>query len=171
MGKIKKVIQWIPEVMPKVGLVPAFVALLFMIVLIFVGVALRYVFDSPLPFVDEYSGYALATLTLMTLAYALKTKGHIRVDIVVDRLPHRAASYLEIATLLVSLGFVIIILVATTRLTVESFEIGRLAWSPMETPLGPVQLVRPIGLSLFVIGIVAEIAGKIRSLRGIKEKG
>ena len=170
MSKVKKVIQRIPEVTPLVGLVPAFGAMLLMIAIIFVGVVLRYIFDRPLPFVDEYSGYLLAMVILFPLAYALKTKGHISVSLVVKMLPQRAATWLEVSTLLISLGFVILILVATTKLTMESFAIGRLAWSPMETPLGPMQLVMPIGLSLFVIGIVAEIAGKIRSFREPKEK-
>ena len=171
MSKIKKVIQRIPEVAPLVGLVPAFGAMLLMIAIIFVGVVLRYIFNRPLSFVDEYSGYLLAMVILFPLAYALKTKGHISVSLVVKMLPQRAAAWLEVSTLLVSLGFVTIILVATTQLAIRSFALGRLAWSPMETPLGPVQLIMPIGLSLFVIGIVAEIASKVKSLWGRQEKG
>lgn len=174
MGKTKNVLRLVkrvPELLPSVGLVPAFSAILLMILIIFFGVFTRYVLGNPLPFVDEYSGFLLALIIFLGLAYALKTKGHVSVDIVIKMLPHRITAYLEAANLIVALGFVILILIATTQLTTDSFAEGKLAWGSMETPLGPVQLVMPIGLSLFVIGLIAAIASKISSLRAPKGKG
>ncbi len=165
MEKIKHVAQWIAEVTPLLGLVLAFGAMLLMIGLVSIGVVMRYFFSRPLPFVDEYSGYLLALLILFPLAYALKTRGHIAVTIVVRMLPHRMSAYVELATLIISLAFVILLVFATTRLTAESFILARRAWSPLETPLGPVQLIMPVGFSLLVIAIMFEIMSKIRAVR------
>ena len=171
MAKVKQYsIDRVNRVTASVGLVPAFVAMLFMLVVIFIGVFMRYALGQPLPFVDEYVGYALALLTLLTLGYATRTKGHISMDLVVEKLHGRALAGLQLATLIISLGFALVLLVATTKMTIESFILGRRAWSPMETLLGPVQLVMPIGFTFFAIGILAEITARIRVLMGQPEK-
>ena len=126
------------------------------------GVLARYVFKNPIHWVDEYNGYLMALVTLLPLAWVLMRVGHIRLTTLTQLLPKRAAKYLEIALDLVSLGIVIILLWGTTQLTIDSFVTGRRVWSVVETPLGPVQLVMPIGLGLFAIAIIASIIQRIR---------
>ena len=166
MGPLKK----IPEVIPQIGIAPCFGAILIMIAIIFIGVVMRYALGNPLPFVDEYSGYLLALIIMFGLAYGVKTKAHVSVDILLKLLPRRAVNYLETIHLIIALGFVIVILYGTTLLTVDSFVTGRLAWSSVETPLWMVQWVMPVGLTFFAIVLIAAIATRIRLLRAPKEK-
>ena len=140
-----------------------FVAILAAGAMIVVGVTSRYVFNYPLLFVDEYSAYLYVVIVLLPLSYVLRTAGHIRLNIVVKALPRRVASYLDIVTIFVSLGVIIVLTVGATQLAMDSLVVGRVAWTPMATPLGPVQLIVPIGLGLIAIQIIVEIAHRIKA--------
>lgn len=55
--------------------------------LVLAEVVTRYFFNRPLGLADEFGGYALVAITFLGLAYTLKEKAHVRVTMVVDRLP------------------------------------------------------------------------------------
>jgi TRAP-type C4-dicarboxylate transport system permease small subunit len=173
VGKSKsmmRALKSIPKVIPQIVIVPCFGAVLLMIAIIFIGVIMRYAVDKPLSFVDEYSGYLLALIIMFGLAYGLKTRAHVSVDLLIKMLPRRVAAYLETFHLIVALGFVILLMYGATLLTVDSFVAGKLAWSDTETPLWMVQWVMPVGLAFFTIVLIAAIVTQIRSLRAPKEE-
>lgn len=140
-----------------------FVAVLAMVAMVVVGITARYVFNYPLHFVAEYTGYADTAVIFLALSWVLRHATHIRINLVVNALPKQAAHYLDMATILVSLGVVIVLAIATTGLAMNSFATGLRSWSIMATPQGPVQLIMPIGLGLFAIQIMIEIVHRIKA--------
>lgn len=133
-----------------------------MAVTVIVGITSRGVFNHPLHFVDEYNGYFNVAIILLPLAYVLRRAGHLRLDIVVRALPQRAAKYLQIATDIVAAVVIIVLTIGVSQMVAYSFATSERAWSFTGTPLGPVQLVMPIGLGLFAIQIVIDIVKRIK---------
>jgi TRAP-type C4-dicarboxylate transport system permease small subunit len=69
----------------------------------------RAVWARPIPGAVEMSSYMLAVFILLGAAYTQQVKGHVRVGMIVSRLPERAGVLLDMATTLLSL-FIISIL-------------------------------------------------------------
>jgi len=69
----------------------------------------RAVWSRPIPGTMELSSYMLAVFILSGLAYTHQVRGHVRVEMLVAKLPRRAAQAAEVATTLLSL-FIISIL-------------------------------------------------------------
>ena len=69
----------------------------------------RVVWARPIPGAVELSGYMLAVFILLGVAYTHQAKGHVRVAMLVSRLPERAMHILNVITTLLSL-FIISIL-------------------------------------------------------------
>ena len=145
---------------------PAFVAVISVGLFVVASVTSRYAFNHPLHFVEEYSGYLMVALIYLPLAWVLRHAGHIRLPLVVKALPRRAANCVEMATVLISLVVIVVLFISVTQVVMDSFVRGIKAWTLMATPLGPVQLILPIGLGLFTIQIIIEIARRIREWGG-----
>ena len=69
----------------------------------------RGVWSKPIPGTLELSSYMLAVFILLGVAYTHQVKGHVRVSMLVSRLPERAGEVLDVITTLLSL-FIISIL-------------------------------------------------------------
>jgi TRAP-type C4-dicarboxylate transport system permease small subunit len=69
----------------------------------------RVVWSRPIPGAVELSSYMLAVFILMGVAYTHQVKGHVRVGMLVSRLPERLGLILDVFTILLSL-FIISIL-------------------------------------------------------------
>jgi TRAP-type C4-dicarboxylate transport system permease small subunit len=133
--------------------------------IVVIGILARYVFGYPVPFADEYSGYLMAIVVMLPLSWVLKRAQHVRIDDLIKIFPARVVRYVDLINIFVSLAVVVILTIGTGKLVIASFTKWIRAWSPMETPLGPVQLVLPIGLGLFAIQIIVEIVRMIGGRR------
>ena len=69
----------------------------------------RVAWSRPIPGAVELSSYMLAVFILMGVAYTHQVKGHVRVGMLVSRLPERVGLILDVFTTLLSL-FIISIL-------------------------------------------------------------
>jgi len=81
------------------------VAIVFMTLLTFLQVVLRYVFGTGLVWSLEATTYAFAWLVLLGMSYGARTKAHIAVDLLTSRLPPRAARAAALAALLCGLAY------------------------------------------------------------------
>jgi TRAP-type C4-dicarboxylate transport system permease small subunit len=75
-----------------------------------------------IPSYADFAGYFLATASFMALAYTLRAGGHIRVNLVVQRLPERPRWVLELAALALGLALLTVALIDTL---VESWRAGQ----------------------------------------------
>ncbi|MFH1351405.1 MAG: TRAP transporter small permease [Pseudomonadota bacterium] len=103
--KLRKGIQRCTRVISYVGMF-----LLIPMMLLTAGDVIgRIVWARPVPGAVELSSYMLAVFILLGVAYTHQVKGHVRVVMLVSRLPEWASPLLEILTILLSL-FIISIL-------------------------------------------------------------
>lgn len=110
-------------------------AVLVLTVMVTGGVAARRVLNAPFLFVEEISGYVVLAIVFLGLAYTLRTGGHIRVNIVQNRLGGRAQTALQGACLLVALTWSGFLIAGTWRLVAEYYTQNVLSFAYLQTRL------------------------------------
>jgi TRAP-type C4-dicarboxylate transport system permease small subunit len=105
LATISRVIQRVTRFLCYIGMF-----LLIPMMLITAGDVIgRSVWAKPIPGTVELSSYMLAIFILLGVAYTHQVKGHVRVSMLVSRLPERVGGILDVLTTLLSL-FIIAIL-------------------------------------------------------------
>lgn len=141
-------------------------AALFMIVtlvMVLISIIGR-LFNFYLPGTDAYAGYSTAAVGFLALAHTLRRGEHIRVTLILQRLPASVQKWLQIVVHVIGVflagGFALF----STRLVMMSREIGDISTSNDATPLWIPQLGMALGAILLVIavthGLVDVIAGR-----------
>jgi TRAP-type C4-dicarboxylate transport system permease small subunit len=126
---------------------------------------LRYLFDRPWWFVEEYSGYSIVLITFFGLGYAVRKRVHITIDVVVDRLSPRYRTKLAVVTTTASLAVSIIMVKYALSLAMGSLQHETRASTVMLTPLWIPQLFVVVGLLVFVLDIAFYLVGQIKEAR------
>ena len=162
-GALSRVKHRAAQVVDGMGLWPAIASVIIMVTLIFGSIVTRF-FGLPLAWVEEIIGYMVAILVLVGGSWVVQQNRHISVTVIPEKLRPRIRTGLEIITLLISFVVIGFFLWLETTLVIDNFIEGRTAWTILQTPLAPVQLLMPIGLSLFVIQIVRRIVNRVKAL-------
>ena len=78
------------------------ILLIFSVISISVGVASRYLLGRPMAWVVEISEYSIVYITFLIAAWVLKREGHVRMDLVFNRLKPRTQHMMGIITSMIS---------------------------------------------------------------------
>lgn len=97
---------------------------------------------------DEFVGYAVATLTFLGLGYSLERGSLIRVGLIVERIPHPKRWLFDLFATLVSLAMFVWLYSYWQTNVLRSYKRGITSESIMETPLWIPQGLVLIGLGL-----------------------
>jgi TRAP-type C4-dicarboxylate transport system permease small subunit len=154
----------IDKVVSSIGAAFAGVGVIVSVALVVIGVIGRYILNMAIIFIDEYTSYLLVLTTFMGLAYTLRTNGHIDVDLVVRLLPLRVKKWIRLTTSLLALALTVLLTIQTWQKTWDSFRIGSIATSPLETPLYIPQLFIPIGFGMMGLSLIAYIVRMVSTL-------
>jgi TRAP-type C4-dicarboxylate transport system permease small subunit len=111
----------------------------------------------------EYSGYLMGAAFFFGAAYTLRTGGHVRVSILAEALPPRAAWVLDFAATLAGIAVAGFLLHALFGLAQSSWQRSILSFTPMRTPLIVPQGLLVLGALLLFAQFVARL---VRLLRG-----
>ena len=139
--------------------------LLFMTGLITVDVILRRLFNAPLIFADEISGYLLVLVTMLGISYTLQEDAHIQVRMVIDHISPKKRVILHLVISAASLVYALILLYFSGQLTWESYHLGAFSPTPSQLPLFPFQLVMPLGCLFFLFQLIIGMIQSISWLR------
>lgn len=127
--------------------------LILLSIMVCAEIVLRKVFNHSLQGVDEYGGYALAVTSAIGFAFAFYEGSHIRIDVLVRRLPRSLrilSSVVAHLSLLVVAG---LFAKYAVLLTIESWEINAFANTPLRTPLYVPQAIWAGGMCLFFVAL------------------
>jgi len=135
----------------------SYVALTFMTLMIVVDVFGRFVFNRPLPATVDMTELVMPYIIFICLAYTLATGGHVRVSLLLDRVPPRARAGFEIFVSIV--GFVVFGLITTWAWFHfwHSFLIREQMLAPIYLPWFMGKLAMPIGCALFSIQFLIQL--------------
>lgn len=104
------------------GLMALFLAV--MTALTFVQVVLRYVFNTGLIWSLEATTYTFAWLVLLGMAYGVRTRSHIAVDLVVGRLQGHALRVAGFLAVLICIAYALLMLYGGGVLVARLVELG-----------------------------------------------
>ena len=139
-------------------------AALAIVALITYDVAMRSVFEQPQLFVDEVASFLELFVIFGGLAYTFRTGGHVRVDLVIGRLPGRARAWLRAAGLLLGLVFLAIVIWTTAQSALTAYRYGRVS-AVMLYPLWAPMALIPLGLALLACVMLVALGAQVRAVR------
>jgi len=131
-----------------------------LVCMILTEIFLRYFFDRSTMIADEYSGYLYLASIFLALAYTFTQNGHIRINIITSKLSKGTNSIIDVIASIVTIIVLLFILYRTILFTYDSYELEMLSEAVSETPLYLTQIVMPVGITLFILAVIAFIFKK-----------
>ena len=125
-------------------------------VLILVEISLWNIFQATTLIADEYSAYGLAAIIFLGAGYTLKEKGHIQITLVLNLLPPRLASVVNLLATAVTTAFMGYLLYYLYRMTAGTWRYGSTSGTLTATPLWVPQGVMLLGAVSFFLQLAAE---------------
>jgi TRAP-type C4-dicarboxylate transport system permease small subunit len=124
-------------------------------ILIGIDVLMRKFLDRSIGGADELAGYSLAVGTAWGLAATLLDRAHIRIDSLYVLFPQKLRLALDIAALILLVGFFALVAWHGLGVVSQSWTSGSRSQSALETPTVIPQAIWIAGLTAFVaIGVI-----------------
>ena len=161
MERFNQILDKIADICGHIGaaLVPI------MVVLVAVEVFMRYVLKNPPMVADEFSAYMLVALSYLGLAYTWKRGGHVRITLLVSRLPVKLAGWLRLVVLIIIMIFMITLSYLSFGMVVYAHEINLRSDTWLTFPLIWPQLTVFIGFLMLTLILPADIVKVYRKIR------
>ena len=152
----------------------AFVGILFLaatLLLVNYEVVARYILNQPTPWMLEIVEYALLYICFLGTAWVLKEEGHIKMDLVLNRLNPRAQVWLNIITSFV--GIIICLIITWYGITValDLYQSGQYYAAFLKPPKYIIIGIVPVGCFLLFIQFLRITYGYLKDLRALPAKG
>jgi TRAP-type mannitol/chloroaromatic compound transport system permease small subunit len=138
---------------------------LFMVIVTFIVVIMRYVFDAGLIWMQESVVWMHAVVFMLGAAYTLRAEEHVRVDIFYRTMSERRRAWVDLIGVIVFLMPLCTFLAFVTQswsIGESSRESGGLPY-PFVPLLKSVQLLMPIAVSLQGLSLLVR---SVKTLRG-----
>lgn len=142
------------------------IGILSVMTILIVDASLRTIFAMPLLWVIDVSEIILAWIVFTAFAYALITGAHVRMTLVLSRLPFRLRSGCEIFSNLMGVVLFAIITYLAVPYFWKSWLIKEVPMAAVETPVWLGKLAVPVGGTLMSVVFLIRL---IRSLRPTRE--
>ncbi|MEW8014190.1 MAG: TRAP transporter small permease subunit [Candidatus Sedimenticola endophacoides] len=143
-----------------------FVLLLFNV---FYDVIMRYAFNDVSIGMQELEWHLYATIFLLGVPYALRHGGHVRVDVIFDRLSLRHKAWIDlIGTVVFLLPFVGLVAWYGVNFTIESWELGERSGDPGGLPYRwIIKGMIPTAFTFTALTGIGMLLHSINTLRGL----
>ncbi|XDA97319.1 TRAP transporter small permease [Sulfitobacter sp. LCG007] len=116
-----------------------------------------------IPSYADFCGYFLSTASFMALAYTLRSGTHIRVGLVVQRLPEGPRWIAELLTLGLGASFASYATFYAARLMEESWRYGDKSTGIVAIPLWMPQGFMVLGLGILAVAFLDTLAESLRA--------
>jgi len=125
--------------------------LVFLTVMIFVDVCLRFLFNAPLPASAESTELMMPYIAFGALAYTLASGTHIRITLLIDRMSRRGKASLEVVTSLFGFLFCAYLTYKGWIFFWESFAIREEMLAIIKLPWWAGKFALPLGMCFFTL--------------------
>jgi TRAP-type C4-dicarboxylate transport system permease small subunit len=153
---IFRLIQWIDRISRFAGVI-AGLSVLGIGFFVSYSVLMRYVFNNPPVWVDPISVYLMITGTYFGAVYAMSKSSHIKVDILLERLPFKVRKIVEMTAMLCVLGFALLLFTQSLDMVLEAYASQQKDITVIETPLYIPQSAIPIGTAMMMLAVISQI--------------
>ena len=145
--------------------------MMFALIIVCIDVFMRYLFNMPMEWVLETCEYLLLYITFLPAAWILREEGHVKVDIVLNRLsPARQAVVTGITSIMggLTMGGVMIF---GAKVTVDYYRRGVPSLGNMRLPEYIILGIIPIGSFFFAIEFFRRAYRSFRSTGALRTSG
>lgn len=134
-----------------------------MVVIVAAEVVARNAFGFSFQVSDEYGGYLIAVVSVLSLAPCQARHAFHRVELVQARLGPRVQAGSRFVFDLVSIAFALVVAWQFLRLFLQSWRSGDVAPTLIETPYWVPQLFLPLGALALLVPLVRACVGHFRT--------
>lgn len=132
-----------------------------LLMLLTVADVIGYLFKAPIRGTPELSEFMMVIVVFLALAWCAITRQHVKVDLIVSRLPPMAQVILDSITLLLTLGIFVVI---TWQSLLESMVVYDTT-SLLRIPHTPFYWIMTTGLAVFCLAILVVLIEHIAEAR------
>lgn len=140
------------------------VIILIMALIVTADVVMRYVFNQPILWGFEVVRYMVIATAYLPLAYIERLDKHLQLNLFYERMSQRWQGVVTITTYLAGLFLVGSLFVVGLDMATTSFQYGYKSETATPMPLGPSQLLIPIGASMLCLQFIIGLAGALCKL-------
>jgi TRAP-type C4-dicarboxylate transport system permease small subunit len=120
-------------------------------------VVVRYVLNQNTIWQTDFVTWSLVAATFIGSPYLLLTRGHVNVDVLPIYLGPRPRYWLALASILMALGFCVVMTVLTARFWLESWEQRWVSDTMWRARLWIPYSAMPVGLALLTLQYIADL--------------
>jgi len=168
MNLLKKMISALDSVHHRCinsGATSAGVIIIFIMLVMSAHVLMRYFLLMPIKWAVEITEYTMVWITFLGAAWVLKDGGHIRIDIILNRLEPRQQAVLNTVTSFIMAAICLFLTVYGSIVTYDSLVRGAARTYLYATPLWILLICIPIGSFFLFIQATKTARGHLKSIR------
>ncbi len=125
-------------------------------------IVMRYIFNSPLVWSEEFARYIYIWICFIGVGYGVRKNLHIKMEAFMNIFHHNVQNYVEIAMTIAIMVFVASIIPSGIRYTVA---VSRIPSPAMEIPMSWVSAAVPLGLIIGEVRLLQKLL-KLLSVGG-----
>lgn len=132
------------------------ILLIVTVTLTFIQVVMRYIFHNSLAWSEELARYLFLYLIWIGAAYAVKREQHLRIEIILNRIPKEKLKTFENFIYFIWLGFSVFLFISSLNMAMDVFASGQLS-PAMRIPMGYAYISIPLGTGLMCFRIIQKM--------------
>jgi len=129
---LKKVFYAIDKIIERIEILGSTISLIIITILVFLQVALRYLFGSSLPWTEEVIITSIIYMALIGAARAVRLKGHTEVSGAANALPKYAGISLRVFTNIIVFAVLILMVYGSLVLTGRTNNVSMILRYPLK---------------------------------------
>ena len=173
LANLSRRLSGVSNFLSTVGAILAAAVFMGMALLVVTDVVMRSTTGRSTLIATEFSGYALAAMVYLSLAFTFREGAHIRITFLHGRLPTAVRRPFELVLVAGAIFVTWLAMSSVWQMVVTSFERGTIAYTVARTPLYIPQAVILVGLGLLLLQLVTyflEVAIRGRLLESESEE-
>ncbi|BEU87029.1 hypothetical protein TAMA11512_04930 [Selenomonas sp. TAMA-11512] len=132
-----------------------------LIILTFANVICRYVINSPITWCEEVQLWLFVWITFLGAGAAFRSKSHVCIEFLVDRLPHAGQRAVEIINYAVVVGLLIFVTWASGLIVQQMEMMGRVT-NILHIPFTLIYAAVPIGCVIMILSFTVTFIERMR---------
>jgi TRAP-type mannitol/chloroaromatic compound transport system permease small subunit len=144
------------------------IVMIIMMITVFYNVVMRYFFDTGSIGMQELEWHFFSIVMLLGIAYTLKEDGHVRVDVIYDKLSDKKRATINIVgTIVFLIPFAMLIGFGSLSFVNEAFQTGEISGDPGGlTHRWIIKALIPASMALLIFSALGFILKNIILYRG-----
>ena len=162
---IKIFVRYVDTASRVIGRATMYLIFAMMGILLF-GAISRSVFNVPFIWVVEMAQFVMTAYYLLGGAYSIQLDSHVRMDLLYGRWSDRTKAFVDAATGLLLVFYLVILLYGGIGSTQYALEYGQKNYSVWAPPMAPIKIIMCIGIGMMLLQVIATFFKDLEKAKG-----